>query len=492
MKLASRVAFTVALALIGAGASFSSPLATGAPPARFPHEKHSGVFPFCSTCHAGVTEPSRSIWPDPARCEACHDGVIKRKVSWQPRVGPRPGNLRFTHQAHDRAVSSRNIADSSLIRNCAACHNKTGTIRMAVQNAVVGQCLTCHGLKGPHFDVASQACATCHVSLASAPSLTREEIAKFPRPSSHDEPDFRMGGHGRLARLAGASPRETGISASCATCHSRNLCLACHVNATESKVIAALALDDRTPAYSGTQPIPASHASAGFLSSHGRVAQRSTASCATCHARESCMTCHVGIPPKAIASLSLSGPGRAVGAQLKRTPPATHTLAFREGHALEANARPNTCENCHVRSSCLTCHRPDAGPQSRYHPQNFLTRHPASAYAREANCSDCHNAAQFCQACHQQAGLVAKARIGTKGYHDAFRGFSLGHGQAARQSLESCASCHAERDCTACHSAVGGGFRFSPHGPGFNAARARSKNPSVCIACHGQAIPGGP
>ncbi|MBK5298822.1 MAG: hypothetical protein JJE40_16840 [Vicinamibacteria bacterium] len=145
-----------------------------------------------------------------------------------------------------------------------------------------------------------------------------------------------------------------------------------------------------------------------------------------------------------------------------------------------------------MRSTCLECHRPDGARQSRYHPQNFLTRHPSSAYARQANCSDCHNPAQFCQSCHQQAGLVATSRIGVKGYHDAFRGFSLGHGQAARQSLESCASCHAERDCTACHSAVGGGFRFNPHGPGFNAVRARSKNPSVCIACHGQVIPGGP
>jgi hypothetical protein len=140
---------------------------------------------------------------------------------------------------------------------------------------------------------------------------------------------------------------------------------------------------------------------------------------------------------------------------------------------------------------CLTCHRPDVGPQSRYHPESFLTRHPSAAYSRSASCSDCHNPAQFCQSCHQQAGVVAARRIGAAGYHDAFRGFALGHGQAARQSLESCASCHAERDCTACHSAVGGGFRFNPHGPGFNAARMRSKNPSLCIACHGTAIPTG-
>ncbi|MCA9768685.1 MAG: hypothetical protein KC485_07710, partial [Gemmatimonadetes bacterium] len=65
----------------------------------------------------------------------------------------------------------------------------------------------------------------------------------------------------------------------------------------------------------------------------------------------------------------------------------------------------------------------------------------------------------------------------------------VGHGQAARQSLESCVSCHVERDCTVCHSAQGG-RRFNPHGPGFDAERLRRRNPEMCIACHGRAIPG--
>jgi hypothetical protein len=490
MMMARRFGPTIVLALLAGGMAFAAPLVGRAPEGRFPHEKHARVFPLCTTCHAGVVEPDQSMFPDPVRCTSCHDGVVKQTVKWEPRVGPRPGNRRFTHPMHDRAATAKNPADSALIRNCSACHTQAGTPRMAVHNAVVGQCLDCHGLKEPHVDVPSQACATCHVKLTDAPGLTRADIARFPRPSSHEAPGFRLGGHGRLARVVSGSPREAGISASCATCHARNLCLTCHVNAAESPVISALALDDRSPTYAFTQPVPASHASAGFLRHHGRDAQRGTATCATCHARESCMTCHVGTPPRAVAVLPVAGPGRAPGAQLTRSPPSTHTREFRERHAAEANARPRTCETCHARPQCLECHRPDAGRQSGYHPPSFVTRHPSSAYAREANCSDCHNPAQFCQSCHQQAGLVAAGgRIGPRGYHDAFRGFSLGHGQAARQSLESCASCHAERDCTACHSAVGGGFRFSPHGPGFNAARMRSKNPSVCIACHGRAIP---
>ena len=478
-------------AALAAGTVLAAPSAAPALDSRFPHDKHANVFPLCATCHAGVTEPGRPMWPEAASCTSCHDGVVKPRIEWEPRTGPRPGNRRFTHEAHSRAVTAKNPADSALIRNCSECHTVLGAPRMAVRNAVVKQCLDCHGLRAPHLDVPSAACATCHVRLTDAPSLTRDDIRRFPRPQSHDAKDFMLGGHGKAAKVPGISSGPLAIAASCATCHARNLCITCHVNAPESPAIRALALDDRPPAYASPRLVPASHASPDFLRTHGRDAERPAATCATCHARESCMSCHARDLRRVIASLPAAGVGRAAGVQLTRVAPSSHTRQFREGHGAEANARPNACETCHVRSTCLECHRPDGGRQSRYHAQGFLTRHPSSAYARQANCADCHNAAQFCQSCHQQAGLVATSRIGPKGYHDAFRGFSLGHGQAARQSLETCASCHAERDCTACHSAVGGGFRFNPHGPGFNATRTRSKNPSVCVACHGRVIPEG-
>lgn len=553
--IVAALATTLVAALV-AGTVFAAPFAARIAQDKFPHDKHAKVFPLCITCHAGVVEPGQPMWPESPRCESCHDGVVKPRITWEPRTGPRSGNRRFTHDAHNRAAAAKSPADSALIRNCSACHSELGAPRMAVQNAVVGQCLDCHGLKAPHVDVPSDACATCHVRLTDAPGLTRDDIARFPKPQSHAAPDFLLGGHGKAAKGPDSTSGPLAVAASCATCHARNLCIACHVNARESPVIQALLLDDRVPVYASSRLVPASHVAAGFLRTHGRDAQRPAATCAICHARESCTSCHIGAPPRAVAALPAAGPGRAAGAlmtrakpsshtrdykerhgaeanarpmacascharesctschigvqpravadmptaatghaasaQWTRNAPSSHTLEFRERHGAEANARPTTCEACHARSTCLECHRPDGARQSRYHAQGFLTRHPGSAYAREANCSDCHNPAQFCQSCHQQAGLVAVSRIGRTGYHDAFRGFSLGHGQAARQSLESCASCHAERDCTACHSAVGGGFRFSPHGPGFNAARMRSKNPSVCIACHGRVIPGVP
>jgi len=508
-----------ALGALGAGAlpmtvaSLTRTERVGPPADAFQHAKHATLFPFCSTCHADVFDVSQPTFPNAAQCVSCHDGVVKPRITWQPRTGPRASNVRFTHAAHARAATARNPADSALTRDCSACHNERGAPRMDVRNAVVGQCIGCHGFTAPHVDLPSEACATCHAPITEARGLTRDAIARFPKPSSHTAPGFVLGGHGKEARGPGALGTPRAVAASCATCHAQNFCVSCHVNAPEVPEIRALAHDDRSPSYTAVLVVPASHASSGFLRTHGRDAQRATATCATCHARESCTSCHVGVPPRAIAALPTSGPGRAAGVRLARVAPASHTPAFTERHAAEASARPATCETCHVRAMCLECHRPDVAqpsdvasqiqrgqrsaasstPQraerSRFHAAAFLTRHPSSAYSREANCSDCHNPAQFCQSCHQQSGLVATSRIGQRGYHDVYRNFSLGHGQAARQSLESCVSCHAERDCTTCHSSVNGGFRFSPHGPGFNAERMRSKNPTLCTACHGRAVP---
>jgi hypothetical protein len=59
----------------------------------------------------------------------------------------------------------------------------------------------------------------------------------------------------------------------------------------------------------------------------------------------------------------------------------------------------------------------------------------------------------------------------------------LRHGQAARQNLETCASCHTQRDCTQCHGVLGA-FKVNPHGRDFDAAAAWQRNPRSCFGCH--------
>jgi hypothetical protein len=412
--------------------------------------------------------------------------VVKPRIAWAAPGPAAPSNLRFTHDRH-RAATADSVG-------CVRCHTVADSGR-SVFRRLVNRCIGCHQPGAEHLSVANAQCATCHFPLAEAKGLPSAAVARFPRPAWHQVQGFGLGGHGERAAVNGPDGRPT-VAASCATCHAQNFCINCHVNAPEVPAIRALASDDRSLVHRFTFAAPPTHAAPNFLALHGRQAKRSAASCATCHTQPSCATCHAGTTlPKPVTLMHQPGPGRAPGAQLVRHPPRSHVASFREGHSREASAAPRTCAMCHMQADCLSCHRPNPAQPAGggdYHPAGFLVRHPASAYARQSTCGDCHNAQQFCVSCHAQAGLNARRSLGSSTFHDGRAAFILGHGQAARQSLESCVSCHVERDCTACHSSVGRGFRFNPHGPGFDPVRLRRRNPEMCIACHGRAIPGLP
>lgn len=474
------VALSVAFTVLAAGGVAAARLAHRSD--DFSHTKHAKLFPSCEGCHAGVAAAGGNPWPSPTVCATCHDGTIQKRTDWQPPAELPRTNLRFAHAEHRRDVLSHRPAVADSAARCASCHIEAGRPWMQVRLAAVQSCLDCHGVTASHVEAPDTACATCHLSLPGAVRLASTDVARFPVPASHRDSSFGTSGHGRLA--AGASGR---VAASCATCHARDFCASCHVNAPEVPLIQALAPDRRSLAISATLKAPASHAQPDFLRAHGAAARQAT--CASCHTRESCATCHRESQPRALAALPVAGAGRGTGAVISRRRPATHGADFSESHAAIARATPRTCASCHARADCLTCHRPDAAsPSGGYHPAGFLTRHPAAAYARQTSCAGCHNQSTFCATCHERAGLVSTGAL-RAGFHDAKPGFLLGHGQAARQSLESCTSCHAERDCLTCHAA-NGGRRFNPHGPGFDAARLRRKNPGMCTACHGQSIPG--
>ncbi len=230
---------------------------------------------------------------------------------------------------------------------------------------------------------------------------------------------------------------------------------------------------------------PSTHREPTFLQQHGKSVRQNATACQVCHARESCLECHRGMPSVA-EGFATAASGRAMNVTVRRRAPANHTPDFVARHGNPASASPQTCAACHVRQDCLDCHQPDAAKARGFHPAGFLAGHPAQAYTRQSSCIDCHNTGQFCTDCHRQAGLVTGGRTLTRGFHDAKQGFLGGHGQAARQSLESCVSCHVENDCLTCHR------QFKPHGKGFDGERLREKNPEMCSTCHGTSIPGGP
>lgn len=454
---------------------------------NFNHEVHAALFPgSCVTCHLGAGDPSAPLYPPVQSCGNCHDGSIQSLVTWAAPIAAPPSNLRFTHPRHQSAT-----ADSV---SCLDCHSPDGD-RRHITRRLAANCVNCHEPGREHLAATGSDCATCHLALTEATGLGTADLARFPMPEWHQAPEYRLGGHGSLANAAPGGGVTAAVAATCVTCHARTFCENCHVNAPEVPAIQALLPDERVRIQRFNFEAPPSHQRSDYQATHGReVGNRGQSSCAACHTRESCLACHVAsTAPRQIGALHPAGPGRAPGAQIERKPPSTHTLAFTEDHGGMASAQPRSCANCHARTECLSCHRPDPSSPSGggdYHPSGFLTRHPAAAYSRQSTCADCHNAQQFCASCHAQSGLSAKASLGSSTYHDGRQAFIVGHGQAARQALESCVSCHVERDCTACHSSVGRGFRFSPHGPGFDPERLRRRNPEMCIACHGTAIPG--
>ena len=459
----------------------------------FDHWKHRKLFPSCETCHAGALDATQPLYPEQNGCASCHDGKTLvdgkplKEVKYERPVQLRlVTNLRFTHEEHIREVARKRGADSTV--TCLECHGEKGAAWMQVaERPVQDNCMSCHGIRVAHFSAPDTACGQCHVSLADAKDLPRERIAKFPEPESHKAPGFMLAkGHGAQAKPPTGSRHPVPVAQSCATCHAREFCTQCHVNAPEVRLIQALASDPRSLAIEAKLEEPQDHKDAKFQSRHGGLSRKGDATCANCHTQQSCIACHRATPAVASA-LHPAGPERGAGAQIERKKPATHTASFADRHGPLASASPKTCAACHARAECLDCHRPNPGNADTYHPAGFLTRHPSAAYNRQSDCSQCHNQQAFCTSCHVQSGFASNNGLLTGKFHDGKNGFLLQHGVAARLNIESCTTCHSEKDCLACHSAQT--RRFNPHGPDFDADRLRKKNPQTCAACHGRAIP---
>jgi hypothetical protein len=434
----------------------------------FPHSLHEGLFPLCESCHSGIFGGvAADRFPSPEVCTACHDGVVRARVEW---TGPtrRISNLRYDHVTHLAQVRA---AGDSL--TCHTCHGTEPGVRMAVGGPRPESCLECHAHEAPSHLSAGRDCSICHVTLAQATALSADRIAAFPKPPSHDEPGF----------LSGHAPRTPNDETACATCHAQETCARCHVNAAAVPAIAALQPDPRVaanargraPAY----PTPASHTAGDWIAQHGGDVTTATASCANCHTRSSCETCHRDGATAAIAALPAAAPDDPRGVRLAALE-RVHPTGFATSHAIDGAARESTCESCHARTFCENCH---AGPRTPgFHGPAFLARHAPEAYGNEQDCASCHNAEVFCRACHSGLGLAAVGRNAI-GFHTSNPAWVLGHGQAARQGMDGCITCHTQASCLQCHSARSG-WRINPHGPDFDAIRMRNANQLMCRRCH--------
>jgi hypothetical protein len=456
---ASRGAWIAAfLALVAAGTTLA--LTRQEP---FPHREHARLFSFCTGCHVMDTGVRADAFPAPELCARCHDGTIEERVRW---AVPEPAlnNLVFDHVVH-----AREAAGDAL--ECEGCHTPDGAPRMTVQRADAPECLSCHAHRAQQHYVDAD-CATCHRPLAET-RFAAVHIAGLPEPPSHEQPDFLEEAHGALA--------ESSI-VSCAVCHTRERCATCHVDAADVAAIGrmpAAPANLALPEFEARYVRPRSHDAPDFNEEHGEAA--ATGRCGACHTRDDCATCHVAPLPGPVAALRVRGDVQAPGAPIARRAPVSHASpGFAVGHGADAATDGASCTACHTRTSCNDCH--DAPARAVFHPAHFLARHSAEAYGRRLECSNCHETQTFCRDCHVQTGTQAVGRLGP-GFHDAEPLWLLRHGTPARRVLESCTTCHRQRDCLQCHSTLGA-FRVNPHGPGFDPQATEKKNPIICKACH--------
>src|SRR5690606_6694989 len=104
--------------------------------------------------------------------------------------------------------------------------------------------------------------------------------------------------------------------ARCATCHTQDRCLTCHVDADRSELAAIPPAPPgmELPLFAANYPVPPSHRATDFAVAHGAAADQG--SCATCHTRDDCASCHVAPLPGAVAALPRRADVIATGVML--------------------------------------------------------------------------------------------------------------------------------------------------------------------------------
>lgn len=480
-------------------------------PEPFPHLDHEGLFPLCTGCHGGVDSEVRDLYPAPDLCSQCHDGEQEETVIWTGPT-PRASNVRYEHLQHAGEL----LDEGDEAQSCTACHAASPDSRWTVNTAELGTCWGCHAHeRADHFT--GEECFTCHVPLSES-SVSEAAFEGWTTPADHEIATFLEVEHGRT------SLNEGGFEA-CATCHTRERCTSCHVDGGLDPIpsLGFAPSTLRLPRFEATYPTPGSHEISNWLEDHNTIA--SLAECGTCHTQQDCMSCHVDPAPGAVESVLSRGSSLAPGVGLIRRMPATHErAAFLTDHGSDAASDDRLCASCHRPVTCVSCHlggsrdgapspvgsavmedsgplpstvaslthveptvvdppsRSAPAPVSGFHPVAYDLRHAADAWGANLDCGNCHNTTVFCRSCHVESGLGSSGLLG-RGYHDAAGPWVLRHGQAARQALESCASCHRQKECMQCHSTTGG-FRVNPHGPGFDADLAWEKGKRTCQACH--------
>jgi hypothetical protein len=172
----------------------------------------------------------------------------------------------------------------------------------------------------------------------------------------------------------------------------------------------------------------------------------------------------------------------------------SHEAAWLETHGKWAMASVSSCSSCHDQTMCSQCHTATTRPMPPsiqfpekvtaefIHRGDWISRHAIEAWADPTSCTKCHGTG-YCQSCHSFQGVGSIQGVGKNPHPSEWLTF---HGQAARQNIVSCASCHqgARPSCVNCHGSTQ--FRVNPHPPSWKGTRAQIGTTPMCQVCHPQ------
>ena len=352
----------------------------------------------------------------------------ERDTAWSPVVYPEQRlPLVFSHAKH--------LARGA---TCTNCHTDAQRSRSAVDNLIPTEaaCRACHPIDRNQPDKQATpiaACAACHLGFAKDQPVQRVYLTPSPLKFDH-------------------------------SAHGKQTCESCHGDMTK--------VDLAT-----TRQLP------------------TMSSCFGCHRQDTgdCTVCHLakigGLMETSFPHGSLVPSSSSLGDM--------HGPGFDKDHKQQARRLDATCNACHDRSECVECHQGVVKPAD-FHQANYLLVHAVEAKRGKPDCSACHRAQTFCVACHERSGLGTRgdtqfnSRDPSQQFHPpgwATQGMGPNlHAAVAKRSIGSCASCHREEDCLACHSAEAGALKVSPHPPGWRGSmrcRALDRgNRRMCLRCH--------
>lgn len=397
--------------------------------------------------------------------------------------------LHFSHRRH--------LARGAV---CETCHPIALTSTSSRDNLLPReeQCRACHAIDrsrpfGALFSASPPgtppvACAACHIGFPSEP-------AESGQPTLAPGSDITA----RIARVDLAPPNlkfnhrlHGGQGIDCAVCHgdlsrvdqagraqlpSMGQCLRCHDG--------------------GSRRMKTLQSSAGQgTGENQRPAGSPSERCSACHP-----TVSSGLLQVQFASGVLMPSGSLRGDDHREA-------GYRTSHGTIAQSEPDYCGSCHRESYCMRCHNAVAKPLD-IHGGNYVARHAIEARRNQPDCTTCHRQQSFCIGCHERLAVASHATLPGRPPISAFSpaqprrfhpegwasisggAFSNQHAAEARRNQRSCASCHREDTCLACHSTlqdsrVPGGA--NPHPVDWlTSGRCRalvSANPRLCLKCH--------